>query len=414
VRWPALRTRSSRVRAAACAAAVLLGVCVAVVAGELFQGGKWLEVKKGDLVLTVAVSGTLKAVASEAIGPPQLPRYWSFKIAFLSPEGAEVKAGQPVLRLDTSELQRELDKKRAEADQARQEAEKRQNELAVAAEDARLRLAEAEAALRRADLKMQIPPELQAGNQVKDAALDREQAAKEVEYLKEKQASDRKAAGAEISRFREVERRAAGRVAEIEDAIARMTVTAPRGGTVVYVANWRDEKRKVGDTIWRDDTVIEIPDLSRMMAVGQIDEADAGQLAIGQRVTLKLDAHPAVEFSGSVSRIAQAVERKSRASFEKVVSVEIALDRTDRMRMRPGMRFVGAVQVKSIPGVVLVPVGAVLATPRGPVVRRWTVLGVRETPVRIGLCSADSVQIVSGVRPGDRVMRLEPGGEGRE
>ncbi len=405
MRWSLARTRRGRLRMAAGMAAVLLGALLAVGARELFQGGDWLAVKRGDLVISVAVSGTLKAVSSESIGPPHLSDYWNFKIAFLAPEGTEVKTGQPVLGLDTSELQRELDKKKAEADQARQEAEKRRSELALAAEDARLRLSEAEATLRRADLKMEIPPELQAGNEVKTAALDREQATKEEAYLKEKEANDRKAAEAEISRLREIERRAAGRVTEIGDAIARMTVTAPRGGTVIYIANWRDEKRKVGDATWRDDTVMEIPDLSRMMAVGQVDEADVGRVALGQRVALRLDAHPDVEFTGNVGGIAQAVERKRGASLEKVVGIEIALDATDRMRMRPGMRFVGKVEVERIPNALLAPVEAVVATPQGPKAFRRTLLGTRETSVRIGARNDEAVQVLSGLEPGDRLAR---------
>jgi multidrug resistance efflux pump len=407
------RTRRGRFLAAAAAGAVVLSAWAAVTRVGFRGSGEWTRVKRGELLLTVPVSGTLKAVASELIGPPQVGDTWDYKIAFMAPEGSEVKPGQPVLRFDTSELQRELDKKNAEADQARQEAEKRRSELAVADEDARLQLAEAEAALRRADLKMEIPPELQAGNEVKGAALDREQAGDQVRYLKEKEANDAKAANAEIARLRELERRASGRVGEIRDAIARMTVAAPRTGTVIYLSDWRDEKRKVGDTIWRGDKVMEIPDLSRMMAVGQVDEADAGRLAAGQKVTLKLDAHPDVEFSGTVGRIAQAVERKTRSSIEKVVGVEVALDATDRMRMRPGMRFVGKVEVERITGTVLLPVEAVVTTPEGPVVVRRTLFGRRETRVRTGARNDEFVQVVEGLEAGDSVERRPEGGGGR-
>ena len=408
--WALPRSRGGRLRAAAVGAAVLVSAWLAAGPNGLLRRSDGLTVTRGDLVLSVPVSGTLKAVASERIGPPQLSDFWAFKIAFLAPEGSEVRAGQPVLGFDTSELQTELDKKRAEADQARQEAEKRRGELDVAAQDNRLQLAEAEAALRRADLKMEIPPELQAGKDVKKAALERDQAAREVRYLKEKEANDRKGADAEISRLREIERRAAGRVVTIQDGISRMTVTAPRAGTVIYIANWRDEKRKVGDTLWRDDAVMEIPDLSRMMAVGQVDEADSGRLALGQRVTLRLDAHPDVEFSGTLSRIAQAVERKTRVSLEKVVSVEVALDATDRMRMRPGMRFVGKVEVGRVRSTVLAPAEAVIATPRGPTALRRTLLGARATAVQIGARNDQFVQVLSGLGPGDRLARPRGGG----
>jgi hypothetical protein len=382
------------------------GWWVVAVGREWLSRGDSVVVRRGDLVLSLPVGGTLKAVNSEQIGSPQAANYWGgFKISFLAPEGAEVAAGQPVLGFDISELQRELEKKRAEADQARQEAEKRRAEVALATEDARLRLAEAEAALRRADLKLTIPAELEAGNVVKTAELDREQVLREVSYLKEKAASDQRAAEAEIGKLQEMERRAAARVVEIEHAIVHLTVTAPRAGTVIYVTNWRGEKRKVGDTVWRRDPVLEIPDLSSMMAVGQVDEADAGRVSVGQRVALRLDAHPDVEFTGTLTAIAPAIERKSWESREKVVSVEIGLDATDRMRMRPGMRFVGKVEVRRIADAVLVPVDAVSATPDGPVAVRRTPFGLRETRLRLGERNEELVQVLDGLEPNDRVER---------
>ena len=187
-----------RVLLVVAAAVVAVGGWWLVAAGRgLLRRGDSVVVRRGDLILSLPVAGTLKAVNSEQIGSPQTANYWGgLKISFLAPEGAEVSAGQPVLGFDTSELQRELEKKKAEADQARQEAEKRRAEVALATEDARLMLAEAEAALRRADLKLAIPAELEASNAVKMAELDREQVLREVSYLKEKRASDQRAAEA--------------------------------------------------------------------------------------------------------------------------------------------------------------------------------------------------------------------------
>jgi HlyD family secretion protein len=401
-----------RRRLLAAAAVAAVGVGLAVAAGGLLRRGEWAVVSRGDLVLSVPVAGTLRAVDSAKLGPPQLANYWSFKISFLAPEGTEVKAGQAVLGFDASELQRELEKISAEADQARQDARKRRAEVAVAAEDARLKLAEAEAALRRAELKLAVPPELEPGSVLKTTELDREQAQREVAYLTARTLSERRGAEAEIAKLQEIEHRAAARVVEIRDAIARLTVRAPRAGTVSYVSNRRDEKKKVGDTAWRRDVVLEIPDLSRMMAVGQVDEADSGRLALGQRVTLRMDAHPDLELGGSIVGIGQTVERRSQASPEKVVTVEIGLDATDRMRMRPGMRVAGRVEVRRIAAAVLVPADVVTATPEGPTALRRTPFGVRETKLRLGEGNGEMFEVLGGLVPGDAVRRRNAGATG--
>ena len=116
------------------------------------------DVKREDLVIGVAVEGELAAVDSTDIKPPPVDM-WDFKIAMLAPEGAEVHKGQPVLGFDTSDQQRLLDEKSAEADEARKQIEKERNDLALQTKDERLRLAEAEARLRKAELKLDKPPD---------------------------------------------------------------------------------------------------------------------------------------------------------------------------------------------------------------------------------------------------------------
>ena len=68
-----------------------------------------------------------------------------------------------------------------------------------------------------------------------------------------------------------------------------MRRTAPRDGIVIHVANRRNEKKKVGDTCSFYERVIEIPDLSRMEADGEVEEAEAGRIREGQAVKLHLD-----------------------------------------------------------------------------------------------------------------------------
>src|SRR5438046_9955970 len=75
--------------------------------------GEWVRIGRGDLVTGIDVTGTLASVDSGTFGPPQLDDVWDFKISMLAPEGAEVKAGQPVLAFDTTELTKRLQGKSA-------------------------------------------------------------------------------------------------------------------------------------------------------------------------------------------------------------------------------------------------------------------------------------------------------------
>jgi len=399
----------------------LWGVALVVLATTAFAvarlrspAGEWVRVDRTDLVLGADITGTLKAVDSSQIGPPQVADVWEFKISFLAPEGAKVTRGRPVLGFDTNELQRELERKTAERDSVGKQLEKKRAELELAGHDDGLALAQAEADLSKAQLKAERPPELVADKQVRENELDRALAVRQVAYLNNRIVLAGRAAKAEMAALANREHRAAARVGEIERAIARMTVTAPRDGTVIYLTNWRDEKKKMGDSCWRAERVLEIPDLGAMMGRAEADEADAGVLAAGQPVTLRLDALPDVEFTGRVSTCARVVERKSWENPTRIVRLDVALDRTDSERMRPGMRFRGTVETGRLAKVVVIPIEAVRASGSGAAVVRRTALGTALVPVTLGKRNQELVEVISGIGEGDEILARTAGtGAGR-
>ncbi|HYO78345.1 MAG TPA: efflux RND transporter periplasmic adaptor subunit, partial [Thermoanaerobaculia bacterium] len=254
--------------------------------------GDWVRATRGDLVTGFEVTGTLASVTSATLGPPALDDVWNFKIAMLAPEGADVKQGRPVLAFDTSELQRLLDEKSAESDEARKQIEKERNDLALQTKDERLKLAEAQARQRKTALKLEAPPDVVGLNERKAAQIEHAIATREVTAIAARLAALERAATARIALLSSREREAAAVVSRTENAIARMTVMSPRDGTIVYVTDGRGNKNKVGDNVWKGQRIVEIPDLTQMKAEGEVDEVDAGRVAAGQRVTLRLDAHP--------------------------------------------------------------------------------------------------------------------------
>jgi HlyD family secretion protein len=367
--------------------------------------GGWVEVRRDDLVLGAEVTGTLAALDSAAVGPPQIPDLWNQKIAFLAPEGTLVRKGTPVLGLDSSDLAHKLVEKTSEASSAEKELEKREASLAQVRSDDELRLAEAEAKRKRFALKAETPPDIIAGHSLLVARGDLSLAEREIAYVRKRLGFGARQGGAELAALREKRDRAAARVGEIRAQIESMTVRAPRAGTVVYVADRRGEKKKIGDSVWQGERVIEIPDLSRMRADAQVDESDAGRIAVGQRVRLRLDAQPDLLFTGRVEKIHGAVEPRSENDRQKVVDLTVALDRTDPLRMRPGMRFRGQVETGRAPGVLLVPAEAVLITAAGPLVYRKTLLGVETVRPRLGRRNAGEVEVLGGLAAGDGLSR---------
>jgi multidrug efflux pump subunit AcrA (membrane-fusion protein) len=144
-----------------------------------------------------------------------------------------------------------------------------------------------------------------------------------------------------------------------------------------------------------------------MKAKGDVDEADAGQVAVGQKVTINLEAHPDLDFTGRVKSIGSTVRRQSWRVPTKVYKIEIALDRTDPVAMRPAMRFRGEIETARIPSVLAAPRDAIFLRPTGPIA--WVRKGGRfvETPVTLGRRNKTHVEILTGLSDGDLVSQTD-------
>jgi HlyD family secretion protein len=366
-----------------------------------------VDVRRDDLVIGVEVAGVLEAVDSTDIKPPPLPNVWNFKVANLAPEGQEVKAGDPIVGFDASDQVRELESMRNEAESARKKLDKKRDDAQLSRRDNELKIAEAEASLRKAQLKTDAPADLVAPVQQRQIELDAQGAQLALEAAKNHADQTQRSDAEEIQRLTEKLTYARQRVDELQQRVARMQVAAPRAGTIVYPANDRGEKHKVGDGVWRMENVLQIVGLGHMLGNGQIDEVDMARLADRQPVALRLDAMPDVQLRGTVASIARSVQAKSNSDPSKIVKLKIAIEAT-KVPLRPGMRFRGQVETEHAAGVVQVPAEAVFATPEGPVAYRKTNGGLERVRLSLGRRTATAIEVKSGLAPGDRVSRTDP------
>jgi len=386
---------------------IALALALVVACGKGGDDKQLVDVKRDDLVLGVEVFGELEAVDSTDVKPPPLSDTWDFKIASLAPEGQDVKLGDPVIAFDASAQIRALEDMRNAAEAAQKALEKKRDDASLTRRDDELKVAEAEAALRKAKLKADAPPDLVAPVEQKQVMLDAESAQLGLDSAKQHAESSKKSDDQEIQRLAEKATYAKGRLTELEQNIARMQVKAPRAGTIVYPTNWQGEKHKVGDSVWRMENVIQIVGLGKMIGAGQVDEVDIARVAEKQAVTIRLDALPDVQLHGTVESIAKTVGTKSRNDPSKIVKLKIALDAA-KVPLRPGMRFRGQIETSKLPAVVQVPAEAVFVTGDGPVAYRETGGKLERVPLVLGQRTASAIEVKSGLAPGDRVSRVDP------
>ena len=171
-----------------------------------------------------------------------------------------------------------------------------------------------------------------------------------------------------------------------------LTVRAPIDG---YVGK---RTAQVGSFVTPGQELYEIANLTNVWVLADVYEVDIGRIRIGQRANLTLQALPGRSFTGKVSFLYPAVNPTSRTMQTRIVV------RNAKGELRPGMYVdvtldLGAAEGVTVPAEALVDTGEAqyvfVALPGGRFEPR---------PVTVGARTADKVQILRGVHPGEMVV----------
>lgn len=139
--------------------------------------------------------------------------------------------------------------------------------------------------------------------------------------------------------------------------LSKAAITSPVDGVVL------EKDIEAGQTVaasYETPTLFTIAeDLKKMDLIVNVDEADIGQIAEGQRVTFTVDAHPRKIFKGIITQT-----RYGSTTTDNVVTYEtvIKVDNSDLL-LRPGMTATADIIVKEIKGAIKIPKVALRYSP---------------------------------------------------
>ncbi len=153
-----------------------------------------------------------------------------------------------------------------------------------------------------------------------------------------------------------------------------------------------------GSLVTPGTPITTLDDVSLIKLDFTFPESALSQLAIGQRVNARSEAWPDETFTGTVASIDSRVDPVSRA-----VTVRAEIPNPDG-RLRPGMLLDVGVEraardTLAIPELALQQNGTVASVYRVEPGNQ-----VKEVPVKIGSRRFGEVEIVSGLKPGDRIV----------
>jgi RND family efflux transporter MFP subunit len=195
---------------------------------------------------------------------------------------------------------------------------------------------------------------------------------------------------------------AARDAAQIERSYA--VIRAPISGTIASVSTQEGETVAAGLSA---PTFVTIVDLRRLQVHAYVDEVDIGEVRVGQVATFAVDAYPARDFSGKVDAVYPTATIQDNV-VKYIVAVDIVDDSAYLLRpeMTASVRFALAERE-----VLAVPTRAIRRDGGRNVVFVRGDDGDVARPVRVGWRDGAWIEIVDGLRAGERVLLNPPAPE---
>jgi HlyD family secretion protein len=351
------------------------------------------KVDRGDVIRKVTASGKLRALNTIKVGAEVSGQITRVNVDFNS----AVTAGQVL----------------AEIDPTRVRARMQQAQAQVALAQANLMQAEAAAVRARTDMGVQErdyqrKKTLTEQGFFSKAALDN--ATSIVASAKAALAS----ANAQIASSRAQIAQSNAELSSAQLDLNRTVIVAPASGVII------NKLVEPGTTVaanFQTPNLFEIAaDITRMQVEASVDEADIGQIREGQDVRFTVDSYPDEVFRAKVRQI-----RKSATETQNVVSYLVILDVDNPDgKLLPGMTANVEIVTGQKADVLRAPAAALRFRPRAedlpdggkrkaPTVPTVYVVGtdpyrpVRRT-VTVGLVGEDHVEILKGLKPGEKLL----------
>jgi HlyD family secretion protein len=343
------------------------------------------KVKTQDLTSIVSASGEIKPKKNVEISAQVPGRIVKIGVV----EGQEVKAGDFLLKLDSTQYEAIADRD--------------QNFIRAANSD----LIQAEARLQRDKSSLERTQKLYADELVSKEQLETAQASYDVS------AAQANAIGFQI-------KQAEASLKSTLDNLGKTTFNSPIDGVITSLRVEEGETAIIGTMNNPGTVLMTIADLSIMEVEVEVDETDVVGVALGQSADVRVDAFPDMVFKGKVTEIgSSAIQRTTGVTTtqeSKDFKVVVTLDNPGR-RLKPGLSASADVIVAEKTQVLAVPISALVlrdkpdADKGAPGTAReeegvYTIENGRAkfVPVEKGITGGMMIEITGGLQAGQEIV----------
>ena len=408
------RFRQLSVQRKAMAIVVLVLAGSGVVLGAVRLGKRTptvptVEVKRGEFLDSVQFRGEVKALKSVTISAPA--DAGELQIIKMPAEGTVVKPGDVVVEFDKTKTEQDLAQFRSTLKSAEAGINQARAQARLVEEGDTTTVLKARYAVETARLeasKQEIVSKIE-GEEAKLKLADAEQALREAET---KQKSDLALNHATIESTEQASSKAKFDVQRAEHSLTLMAVRAPSAGTISLLDHWTGSTEapyRPGDRAWPGAAIANLPDATTLRISARVDETERGRLAPKQSVTVQLNAIPDRQFTGHIEQIGAlaSLDFSGGWPFPRNFDLEIVLDQTDP-RFKPGISGKVTVTVDRVADAITIPAQAMFQKSGQEVVYVWRGTQFEERAIDVGRRSSDRVLVAKGVAVGEQVALKDP------
>ena len=319
------------------------------------------QVRKGELVEFVSAPGQIEPITKVAISAKMSARI----VELPYDEGDTVTKGDPkasppvepsvLVRLDAKNMESQLQS--VKASRSAQVAQIKVEKTRIAAQKATLM--GLEASLKQAKRDRQRKKGLFESKDISQSVFDQAQFGfdeKQAQYNSAVRSMEAAVLNLIVLRYNlEV---ADAKISQAEEALSYTTIASPIDGVVTRINAEVGELVMTGTMNNPGTMILEVADLSQMLLVAEIDEADIGNVKVGQNATVRVQAFVDEDFTGMVDSIA-LTHRLSR-NGTKFFRTEVILEPCER-QLYSGLTAAVDIETHKYTDIIKVPSQAVLA-----------------------------------------------------
>ncbi|MBU3837191.1 MAG: HlyD family efflux transporter periplasmic adaptor subunit [Candidatus Phocaeicola faecigallinarum] len=348
------------------------------------------EVSKGTIEVSVSASGKVVPAFEEIINSPINTRI----LEVYKKGGDSVNIGTPIMKLDLQSAKTEYDKLLDEEQMKRYQLEQLEVNNSTYLSDLEMKVKVAEMKLNR--MKVELRNEryldsLGSGtmDRVHQAELNLETGKLELEQLHQQLANERKVKAADLKvKQLEYEIFLKG-LAETKRTLDEAQIRSPRKAILTYINN------QIGAQVNEGSRIAVISDLSHFKVEGEIADTYGDRVAAGGKAVVKIGSE---KLEGQVSSV-------TPLSKNGVISFTVQLEDDSNRRLRSGLKT-DVYVMNAVKEDVLRIANSSYYVGRGDY-QLFVLDGSDELvkrKVRLGDANFEYVEVVSGLRPGDRVV----------